>query len=311
MRSGEFGAAWAISDAVLAARDPATRDDPALPFHLRWVWDGRSFDGRRVLVRCYHGLGDTLQFCRYLPLLRRRVAHLTLEAQPKLLSLLSSLPDPDRLIPFRPDAPVPESECDMEIMELAHAMRLAPTGAPYLSAGTLPRPASGMRVGLCWRAGGWNSARSVPLAALAFLGRVPGVYLVNLQRGPGLEEAAKPGAPRIWNAPRDAPDNDADDAPDVMGTARLVAGLDLVVTVDTMVAHLAGALGRPTWLLLQADADWRWMEGRRDSPWYGSIRLYRQRSPGDWTAPLRELRSDLLALSRNRLPGNPEAVQGL
>lgn len=308
MRSGDFDAAWAISDAVLAGRDPATRDDPALPYHLRWVWDGRPFDRRRVLVRCYHGLGDTLQFCRYLPLLRRRVAHLTLEAQPELVPLLRTLPGLDRLLPFRPEAPAPASECDIEIMELAHALRQRPSRAPYLSAGAgllqeAGRPRRNLRVGLCWRAGGWDTARSVPLAALAPLGQAPGVRLVNLQRGPGLEEANEPGAPGM-SQPQDGDG-------DMLATARVVAGLDLVVTVDTVVAHLAGALGRPTWLLLQADADWRWMAGRRDSPWYGSVRLYRQRSPGDWAPPLAELRSDLAAFARNRLPGNPEAVQGL
>src|SRR5690242_16871168 len=96
MRRGDFAAAWRINDAVLAARDPRGRDDPRLPYHLRWVWDGRSVWDRHVLVRCYHGLGDTLQFARYLPALRARARSVTLECQPPLLPLLASLPAVDR-----------------------------------------------------------------------------------------------------------------------------------------------------------------------------------------------------------------------
>src|SRR4051794_10437435 len=150
MRRGDFEAAWAVNDAVLAGRDPAAADDPSLPYHLRWVWDGRRFDGRDVLVRCYHGLGDTLQFCRYLAPLRRRVRSLAIEVQPALLPLLGTLPGPDRLIPFREDAPGPRSECDLEIMELAHALRLRPSPEPYLALPTPPRAGPGLNVGLCW-----------------------------------------------------------------------------------------------------------------------------------------------------------------
>lgn len=302
MRAGAFDAAWAVSDAVLKARDPATRDDPALPYHLRWVWDGQSLDRRRVLVRCYHGLGDTLQFCRYLPALRRRTAHVTLEAQLELLPLLRRLPGPDRLIPFRPDTPAPASECDIEIMELAHALRLAPSGASYLSAAPLPRTAGGLLVGLCWQAGGWDPGRSVPLQALAPLGEVPGVRLISLQRGPGMAELTTAGAPPVLDT--------GDRSADVGTVARLLTTLDLVVTVDTMIAHLAGALGRPTWLLLQAEADWRWMTGRR-SHWYDSVRLYRQTRPGGWADPLAEMQADLEALIRGRGPGNPGAIPRL
>lgn len=302
MRAGAFDAAWAVSDAVLAARDSATRDDPALPYHLRWVWDGRGLEGRRVLVRCYHGLGDTLQFCRYLPALQRRAAHVTLEAQPELMPLLGRLPGHDRLLPFRPDAPAPASECDIEIMELAHALRLAPQGTPYLSADPLPRPAKGLLVGLCWQAGGWDPGRSVPLQSLAPLGQPPGVRLISLQRGPGAAELTAAGAPPVLDT--------GDRSADAGTVARLLAALDLVVTVDTMVAHLAGALGRPTWLLLKAEADWRWMAGRR-SRWYDSVRLYRQAHPGRWDEPLAQMQADLDGLLRRRDPGNPGTIQRL
>lgn len=302
IRAGAFDAAWAVSDAVLRARDPATRDDPALPYDLRWVWDGRGLEGRRVLVRCYHGLGDTLQFCRYLPELRSRAAHVTLEAQPELMPVLGRLPGPDRLLSFRADAPSPASECDVEIMELAHALRLAPRGAPYLSADPLPRPAGDMLVGLCWQAGGWDPGRSVPLQALAPLGRAPGVRLISLQRGPGTAELTAAGAPPVLDM--------GDRSADVGTVARLLATLDLVVTVDTMIAHLAGALGRPTWLLLKAGADWRWMAGRR-CVWYDSVRLYRQARPGGWDEPLAQIQTDFDRLLREHGTGNSGASQGL
>ena len=294
MRAGDFPAAWAVNDQVLAARDPATRDDPRLPYHLRWVWDGQDPAGQDVLVRCYHGLGDTLQFCRFLAPLRQRAARVTLEAQPELVPLLQGLPGPDQVVPFRTDAPLPPSACDIEVMELPHALRQAPGAAPYLSAAPLPRPGPGFLAGVCWQAGAWDPGRSMPVQSLAPLAQVPGIALVSLQRGPAADDAARPGAPPLLLA--------GERSMDMVATARLVAALDLVVAVDTMVAHLAGALGVPTRLLLQADADWRWMAGRTDSPWYSSLRLHRQASPGDWSAPVAEV-ATALAMRREGVAG--------
>lgn len=280
MRRGHWEAAWAISDAVLAARDPAGRDNPALPYHERWVWDGRPFDGQDVLVRCYHGLGDTLQFCRFLPLLRARVRFLTVEVQPELLPLLRGLPGPDRLHPFDPGRPLPPSACDLEIMELSHALRVAPGPAPYLDAP--PAPGARPAIGLCWAAGGWDPGRSVPFALLQPLRALPGVRCVSLQRGPAAAD---------W--PANDPGHDTDT--DISRTARIMAGLDAVVTVDTMVAHLAGALGRPAHVLLQRHADWRW--GDADTtPWYPTLRLYRQDVPGEWGAPVQRLLNGVVTL---------------
>ncbi len=265
MRRGDDQAAWAIADRVLRQADPATRDDPTQPYHRRWVWDGTPVEGQHVLVRCYHGLGDTLQFARFLPALGARAAHVTLEVQPELAGLLAGIAGVDDIVPFATAAPLPPSPCDIEIMELSHALRLRPDAVrpPYTQAAPDHTPAGA--IGLCWQAGDWDRARSIPLQAL--------------------HPILAAGRPLICLHPRAAPANFLNPAGcprDVAQTARLVAGLDLVITVDSMIAHLAGALGRPTWLILKHDADWRWGEGTTRSRWYPSMRLFRQLAPGDW-----------------------------
>ena len=247
---GDDAAAWAVNDATLQARDLTTRDDPRLPYHRRWVWNGDAFDGRHVLVRCYHGLGDTLQFVRFLPALRTRAASVVLEAQPELVALLraSGL---GPIEPFVQDAPAAPAEVDIEVMELS--------ACPALAAGeriaTLYR---GFSPDFCARydravlAGGVVGSGALhPESLLAPLSARP---CVALQRRVG-----------DW---------------DIGHTAALIAGLDLVITVDTMVAHLAGALGRPTWLLLKHAADWRWYPQGTASRWYPSMRLFRQPRAG-------------------------------
>ena len=277
MRRGDEAASWVVSDEVLAARDPATRDNPTLPYHKRWVWDGRPFDGRHVLVRCYHGLGDTLQYTRFLPFLRERVGSLTVEAQPELLPLLRTVRGPDRLLAFDVDAPAAPAECDMEIMELSHALRMSAQEAPAPYLEVVPAEIPGSAVGLCMSAGDWDVTRSIDPALFVAVANLCPIFL--LQSRPLAESL------NLLN-PQGC-------APTIEEAARQVAGLSLVITVDTMIAHLAGALGRPTWLLLKYDADWRWMEARNDSPWYPATRLYRQQSPGDWHSVVQRVLHDL------------------
>jgi hypothetical protein len=279
MRRGDWPAAWRISDAVLASRDPSQRDDPRLPYHLRWVWDGRRFDGRDVLVRCYHGLGDTLQFVRYLPALRNRAASVTLETQAELLPMFTDLPGADRVIPFDTSAPSPPSDCDIEVMELPHALRLGPV--PPLRF-CIPPIAAPPAIALCWATGDWGPDRSVPLQSL--LVAIGPMRLISLQRGPAASEATDQ---RFLNP--------CDRSTDIMRSAALAAGAAFVVTVDTMVVHLAGALGLPTLLLLRRHADWRWMDDRTDTPWYPSVRLLRQVRDGEWDVPLAKLRATIRA----------------
>lgn len=280
MRRGDYASAFAFSDSQLQARDPATRNDPHLPYHMRWVWDGRDLTGRDVLVRCYHGLGDTLQFCRFLPELGARAAFVTVEVQPELLPLLACLPGVARWIAFDPARPLPPRDVDVEIMELSHALRLTPLDVPPPCLRVAPlRIAPGRPIGVCWRAGGWEPSRSVPATELLDAARRPATHFVSLQRGPAAHEADG------------ACVNPGDTSTDIARTARLIAGAFRVVTVDTMVAHLAGTLGVPTWLLLKARADWRWTESGVASAWYPPMRLFRQDFEDDWAAPLAAMKA--------------------
>lgn len=279
MRRGDFGAAWALADAALAARDPATRDDPRLPYHLRWVWDGRSLDDSAVLVRCYHGLGDTLMFARFLPLLRARAARVTVEIQPHLLPLFRGFLGCDRLVAFDPAHPLPPQDRDIEIMELPLALRAGPAEAPLPGLKVAPALLPPGTVALCWGAGDWDPERSVP----------QGMFR-RLCRGPALSLMPGPAALPVIN-PQGCP-------LDIMRTARMVAGASLVITVDTMIAHLAGLLGRPVWLLLKHDPDWRWPLVGAASPWYPSMRLWRQPAPGDWASVIDGVGAALAGLLR-------------
>ena len=302
MLLGEFEQAWQVSDAVLARREAAAFNPTDKPFHLRPVWRGTPLSGRHVLVRCYHGLGDTIQFIRYMPLLRQKAASVTIQAVPALHNLLRTVPGIDRIVPLAYDAPDPPFEIDIELMEVPYALRTRlatiPAAVPYLTVDATRIGAArqriavedGLKVGLAWAAGEWRRERSLPLDLAARLGAVPGVALVNLQRGPAL--AALEGA-RVRPTFIDPPAAWSDD---IVETAATIRGLDLVISVDTMVAHLAGALGAPVWTLLDHRADWRWMLDRADSPWYPTMRLFRQKAPGDWMSVVMDASDALGAL---------------
>ena len=285
MRRGEWERAWRLSDLALASGRGDQRW--SLPRHEQPIWDGTPLHGRHVLIRCYHGLGDTLQFIRYAPLVAAIAASVTVWAQPSLIPLLQSLPRVGRLLPLHDGVPDVSHDVDVEVMELPHVFRSTPdtlpSSVPYLHPprrGRLPGGRPGLAVGLVWQAGGWDPRRSIPPALLVPLSRIPGIALHILQRGPALGEI-----PHGFGLPAGSDD--------VLEAASAMLDLDLVVTVDSMPAHLAGALGMPVWTLLQHDADWRWMERRADSPWYPTMRLFRQPRPGDWADVVGQVRAAL------------------
>jgi hypothetical protein len=189
--------------------------------------------------------------------------------------LLASIDGPDRLIPFDPADPAPASECDFEIMELAHALRLPPQTGSFPLFHIAPAPLPRGTIGLCWQAGEWDSARSVDPDMVAAL--TSGRPCISLQ--PGRTHLAVLNVDGCTG--------------DVMATAALISGSELVITVDTMIAHLAGTLNKPVWVLLKHKADWRWMSDGMDSPWYPSMRLYRQRTPGEWAPVIASVARDL------------------
>ncbi len=286
MRRGDFAAAWEISDRVLRQRGEVSSRD--LPRHLQSVWDGEPLDGKRVLVRCYHGLGDTIHFIRYVPLVKAVAAEVIVWAQPELLPLLRGVRGIDRLLPLHHGKPEAGYDIDVEIMELPHVFRTTlqtlPAEIPYLHVQPARIPDDSQpAVGIVWSAGGWDERRSIPFPLLAPLARVPGIALHVLQRGSELAE--RPAGFGIVSG-----------TDDVLQAARVMRALDLVISVDSMPAHLAGALGVPVWNLLHAEADWRWMEGRTDSPWYPTMRLFRQEQPGEWEPVISRVAAALAGL---------------
>jgi Flp pilus assembly protein TadD len=244
------------------------------------VWTGDDPAGRTILVHAEQGLGDTIQFARYLPLIAARGGRAVLACERPLLPLLQTLPG---VLVVAKDATLPRYDAWIDQMSLPHVFATRPDSIPsasgYLRADP-PRTAQwrarlphGTKLGVAWAGNPAHSndhRRSLPQAVAARLAALGGTGTVNLQVGPRTHEAGLPDFSRLLT--------------DYAETAALVANLDLVVTVDTSVAHVAGALGVPCWVLLPFAPDWRWMLGRDDTPWYASLRLFRQPRPGDWDA---------------------------
>ena len=271
MIAGDFKAAWRESDAIRARGGP----DP------HRFWQGESLIGQRVIVRCLHGFGDTVQMLRYAPTLKDMAASVVWEVPPRMLGLAPFFRGVEQVATWGEETSPWDAQ--VEVMELPYLMRThlgdLPIATGYLQ---LPKTAiakamdamgnkSTPRVGLVWAGGDWNTSRSIPFALIESLLNLPGVEFWNLQGGASAGEAN-------GTAIRDAAICGAGQ----LALAATIANLDLVITVDTLAAHLAGAMDRPVWLMLQAEADWRWMREREDSPWYPSMRLFRQHVHSDW-----------------------------
>jgi hypothetical protein len=286
MRRGDFATAWSISDGVLQRRVSAGEVCHDWPRNTQFIWRGKQLAGQRVFVRCYHGLGDTLQFVRLLAIPRLRAAEITLWAQPQLLTLLKTVRGIDRLLPLHDGEPDLDYDVDVELMELPHVLRLdmadLPGPLPYIYvSGPQQRRQAIQRVGVCWQSGDWRTERSIPSELLRPWSTLRGIRWFNLTYPSARCEL--PAAPVACR--------------DLAELAVRLRLLDLVITVDTMIAHLAGALALPVWLLLDHDPDWRWMSDRDDSPWYPTMRLFRQSSPGDWQGVIADVQRELLRAS--------------
>jgi hypothetical protein len=297
MRRGDWECAWRATDRIELPRR-SRQHQPGFerrPEHLRW--DGTPTAGQRVIVRCEHGLGDTLQFMRFVPLLLARELHLLV--QPPLVSLLRDGPGLGEVRNYWTDDPLPAHDVDVEVMELAYLLRTTvpqlPPPYPHLLR-QLPRTQrftladeGRLRVGLLWAASDWDGARSVPLQALAPLFAIEEAQFFSLQQG---QAAADPLLQRL-----DIERLSTHTTEIAMAGAAMCA-MDLVITIDAMPAHLAGTLGRPTWVLLKHQADWRWMDECEDTPWYPAMRLFRQPRAGDWEAVARRVAGELRAMAQ-------------
>ncbi len=270
-------------------------------------WDGSDPTGKTVLLHAEQGHGDSIQFLRYVPLVLALGARVVLECHAPVLPLAAKIPGIAAAVPLSGELP-------------AHDLQAPLMSLPYIFASTLEtlppadcfavppemaekwrqrwRRLPGPRIGLAWQGSKLHPGdrfRSIPLSRFAGLLLVPGYSFISLQIGPGREQIIETGYGGRLLDPKAEAEYGREAYADFIETAAMLQALDLVITIDTALAHLAGALGRPTWVLLQRPADWRWLTERSDTPWYSSLRLFRQPALGDWTSVLLEVERALRA----------------
>jgi hypothetical protein len=294
MLLGDFERAWQESE-VIASRGTT---------HPYSLWDGQPFTGKRIIIRCLHGYGDAIQFLRYCRLIRETATHIIVQTHPEMVSLLSLLPFVDEVITW---SDRDDWDQQIEVTELPRAFRTTlkaiPTFIPYFEIGADARERSrqwlavnnrpdlddpGVKnpnIGLLWEASAWNSARSISLEEFRPLFDLECSFY-SFQRGAARDQIKD-------FCFRDRLHDTAEHSADIADTAADLMNMDLLITVDTMAAHLAGALGRPVFTLLPWEADWRWMIDRVDTPWYPTMRLFRQIVPGEWRDPVSRIARDL------------------
>ncbi len=256
------------------------------------LWSGEPLDAQTILIQSEQGFGDTLQFVRYIPMVAERGGRVVIEVPQPLVRLIHNVPGITEIIAA--GDPLPRFDWHCPLLSLPRVFKTGianiPAPVPYLAADAERiaawrerLPNAGLRIGISWQgnpsaAADW--ARSVPLRYSAPIAALPGVRLVSLQKHDGVEQLEL--LPSGMQVETLGPDLDA--GPDAfLDTAAVMMSLDLVISCDTAIAHLAGALGRPVWLLLPHNPDWRWLAGREDTPWYPTARLFRQTQPGDWS----------------------------
>lgn len=274
-------------EARFAKNDPVPNRFSEVP-----RWDGSSFSGKTLLVHAEQGFGDTFQFLRYLPLVAERGGQVIFECQHESLRDILTISLRGTAYVYVRGEALPEAHLQVPLLSLPRifgtTLETIPASVPYIVPKEQDREVwktrmhseKGFRVGLVWAGRPKpDPKRSASLAALAPLAAVPDTLFYSLQVGDGSDEALDPPAGMIL---RDF----SAELTDFAATAALVANLDLVITIDSAVAHLSGALGVETWVLLPYAADWRWLTGRSDSPWYQRMQLFRQQRAGDWREPV-------------------------
>jgi tetratricopeptide (TPR) repeat protein len=284
---------WKANNILLPAR-----------YSVERIWDGGDLNGRRILIDCEQGFGDCIQFIRFIPLIAQRGGKPIVTAFPELRRLLRTVPCLDEII--CPPEEIPAFDLQSPLASLPGlfetTLQNIPANIPYIFADPVlaerwkPRiPQDGrVKIGLVWSSkpeSKDHATHSPGIAQFAPLGAVPGTWFCSLQKGPAAAETVSPPEGlqiTDWTA----------ELQDFADTASLIANLDLIICCDSAVAHLAAAMGKPTWLLLPFVPDWRWLLDRDDSPWYPTMRLFRQPNPGDWQSPIRQVSRELRKLAK-------------
>lgn len=263
------------------------------------LWTGSDISGKTILLHSEQGLGDSIQFVRYAPLVAQRGAKVLLQCQPEVVSLLEKVEGVSEIVSDEQTPPRFDVQCPLMSLPLAFGTTVStiPATVPYLTAEAAiverwrPRlAAAGKRkIGLVWAGRPTHRkdrARSIPLAAFTPLAALSDVQFFALQKGPAESEARTPpaGMQLVSLGP---------DLNDFLDTAAVIKQLDLLISVDTAVVHLAGAMNKPVWTLLPSVNDFRWLRDRDDSPWYPSMRLWRQTTGGDWSNVIDRLAAEL------------------
>jgi tetratricopeptide (TPR) repeat protein len=293
---GDYVNGWRNYETRWKVYTPRTSPQP--------LWLGAPLKGARILLHAEQGLGDSLQFLRYVPLVQAAGGRVMLDLPSKLHRIAAQLPGILALVNTGGSLPYFDCHCPLMSLPLALGTTLetVPALVPYLSApaealavaAALPWPDSGLRVGLAWTGNPdhpKNHFRSVPLELLEPLFDLEGVHFFSLQMGPAAAELAARRLPITDLAPVTG---------DMADTAAQMAHLDLILTIDTSMAHLAGALARPVWVLLGHSPDWRWLLNREDSPWYPTARLFRQPRHGGWNPVIERVRIALMKLTAQK-----------
>jgi tetratricopeptide (TPR) repeat protein len=285
-------------------------------YELRWhsmtprkfpqpAWQGERAPGKTLFVHAEQGFGDAIQMVRFIALARERVGHVILECRPELNSLFRYSKCADTVIPY--GAAIPPFDYFIPTSSLPRALDVTletiPNQTPYLDAPALeglPAQSGQLKVGLAWTGNPHHhqdAARSIPLQELAPILQTPAVAFYSLQQS--LPPSDEPYGRSLLNL------NSNLIFRDFLDTASTITALDLVITVDTAVSHLAGALGKPVWTLVQHSPDWRWLLDRADTPWYPTMQLFRQVERNRWNFPVRRIARALRQLT---VPANHFAV---
>jgi len=310
LRNGDFLEGWREFEWRFVCPDYRLTSFP------RPVWTGEPLQGKSILLRCEQGLGDTFQFIRYAPLIQARGGRVIVECQDAACEIVQSCPGVDLVV--KRGAPLPKIDVQVPLMSLplvfGTTLSSIPNQTPYLAAdpqlvshwqGRLPK--GGLRIGIAWQGNKkfqGDAMRSLRLENFAAIAKISGVTLVSLQKNEGVEQLKLVSDFEVQTFTEEL-----DVAAPFRDTAALICACDLVITSDTAIAHLAGALGKPVWVALAYAPDWRWLTSGEACPWYPTMRLFRQASFGNWKGVFAELAAEVQKLrSGDRTRLTPQAV---